>query len=238
MHFINETIIYLKEFNVISIIFRLILATILSGLIGSERSKIGRAAGLRTHIIVCIGSTIAAMTGLYLYEYYELSSDITRLSSQVISGIGFLGAGTILIKNKSIVTGLTTAACVWATGIIGIAIGYGFYEASIIGSILILFTIGKLTVIDKKLDKNINEITVYIEFEDAKLLNTTLKDIENNCCKIKVLNLTTPKTENHNSIGADIILLLHKSNNEDMIIEKLNNINNVNFAISVFETVS
>ena len=229
-----EIINYLKEFNTCSIIFRLLLATLLSGFIGTERSKMGRAAGLRTHILVCIGATIVAMTGQYLYEYYDLTGDVTRIAAQVISGIGFLGAGTILVKNNSIGTGLTTAACVWATGAIGIAIGYGFYEAAIIGALLILFTTGKLGVIDKKVNKNTNEVNVYIEFENAKLLNSTLRQIEGLNCIIENINLTKAKTKNPNGIGAEFTLLTNKKNDKSKIIEQLNKIDNVNFAINTY----
>lgn len=232
---IIEIINHLRNLSIYSILFRLILAVMLSGCIGTERSKMGRAAGLRTHILVCIGATIAAMTGQYLYEHYDLSGDITRIAAQVVSGIGFLGAGTILVKNNSIVTGLTTAACVWATGAIGIAIGYGFYEASIIGGILILLTTWKLGAIDKKVNKNVNEINIYIEFEDAKLLNNTLKQIEKLNCIIENVKLAKAKTKTPNGIGAEIILLVNKKKNKEKIVEQLNQIDNVNFAINTYQ---
>jgi putative Mg2+ transporter-C (MgtC) family protein len=229
-----EIIDYLRNFNLFSIIFRLFLATLLSGCIGTERSKMGRAAGLRTHILVCVGATISAMTGQYLYEYYNLSGDVTRIAAQVISGIGFLGAGTILVKHKSIVTGLTTAACVWATGSIGIAVGYGFYEAAIIGGILILLTTWKLGVIDKKVNKNTWELNLYMEFENAKLLNNTLKEIEKKNCIIENINLVKSKTKTPNGIGAEMMLLINKNKDKEKIIEQLNDIENINFAISIY----
>ena len=108
------------------IILRLFLAVLTGGLIGTERGRHGRAAGMRTHILVCLGATITAMTGIYVDSVMQ-NGDVMRLAAQVISGIGFLGAGMIVPKNGSIVKGLTTAAGVWATATIGIALGYGFY---------------------------------------------------------------------------------------------------------------
>lgn len=110
------------------VIFRLILATILSGLIGLERETHGRTAGLRTHILVCVGSTLIMLTSMYIFDIYKgaLSIDPIRIAAQVISGIGFLGAGAI-IRSRASVKGLTTAASLWAAAGIGLAVGCGFY---------------------------------------------------------------------------------------------------------------
>ncbi len=109
------------------IVQRLLLTTVLAGAIGFERERHGRAAGLRTHILVGVGSCLIMLTGLYLADVFEGRADVepTRLAAQVISGIGFLGAGTIL-RFRASVRGLTTAASLWAVGGVGIAVGAGF----------------------------------------------------------------------------------------------------------------
>ena len=141
MEIINNFFEPIRDFNTISIVVSIFLATALSAVMGFERGRRGRAAGLRTHILVCLGATLASMAGLYIKEYVDPTGDVSRIAAQVISGIGFLGAGTILVRNKSTITGLTTAACVWATGAIGICVGYGFYEAAIVATIITYLTI-------------------------------------------------------------------------------------------------
>lgn len=124
------------------ILVRLLLATVLSGLIGFERESRGRAAGLRTHILVCIGSALAMLTSIYMFDIYRgvATVDPTRIAAQVITGVGFLGAGTIL-RSGATVKGLTTAASLWAVAGIGLAVGCGFYSAAVISTILVVVTL-------------------------------------------------------------------------------------------------
>ena len=96
------------------------LAVLIGGLIGSERARHGRAAGMRTHILVCLGACLTAMTSLYVVNVAGVPGDVFRISAQAISGVGFLGAGMIVLKNNSTIIGLTTAAGVWTTGAIGV----------------------------------------------------------------------------------------------------------------------
>jgi len=130
----------LRDINLWTVIFRLVLAFICGGAIGIERSYKNRPAGLRTHILVCIAATVASMTGIFLSLNMGLPTDISRLGAQVVSGLGFIGAGTIIITRKQTVRGLTTAAGLWGSGIIGLAVGAGFYEGAIITTVLILIT--------------------------------------------------------------------------------------------------
>ncbi len=121
------------------ILIRLLLATVFGGLIGFEREFRGRAAGFRTHILVCLGSTLIMMTSMYMFEIYKgiASVDPGRIAAQVITGIGFLGAGTILRSGDN-VKGLTTAASLWAIAGIGLATGCGFYFAAFTCTILVM----------------------------------------------------------------------------------------------------
>lgn len=116
----------------LEVVIKSVAAVIIGGVIGSERARHGRAAGMRTHILVCLGATLTAMTGMYLSAKMG-TGDAMRISAQVVSGIGFLGVGMIIIKNNNVVSGLTTAAGIWATSIVGIALGYGFYTRSTFG---------------------------------------------------------------------------------------------------------
>ena len=126
---------WLLEPNLLTLIIRTLLAIICAGVIGFERDAHGSAAGLRTHILVCLGAMIAMSTGVFAATHF--SGDASRIGAQVVSGIGFLGAGTIMV-NRGHIKGLTTAAGLWTSACIGLAIGTGFYEAAIVGSIAVL----------------------------------------------------------------------------------------------------
>lgn len=131
-----------------TIFLRIGLAVLLSGLIGLERETIRRPAGLRTHILVCVGSVVAMITSEYLFGKYagHTNIDPARLGAQVISGVGFLGTGTI-IRNGANVKGLTTAASLWAVACVGLAVGIGFYSGAVVGTGIIyitLFLLGKI----------------------------------------------------------------------------------------------
>lgn len=128
--------------DLVMLSLRLLVAAILGGLVGFERERSHQPAGFRTHMLVCIGSALVMVTAEYLRLKYqaEISIDPTRLGAQVISGIGFLGAGTI-IRHGSTVRGLTTAAGLWAVSCIGLAVGSGFYEGAVIATLFITLTL-------------------------------------------------------------------------------------------------
>lgn len=128
------------------VILRLVIASILGGLVGIDREIHNRPAGLRTHILVTVGSALIMLVSMYGFE----GNDPARLSAQVVSGIGFLGAGTIL-RNGNDVKGLTTAASIWVCGGIGLAIGNGYYLGGCITTGIVLFTLLSLGFIEKKL---------------------------------------------------------------------------------------
>lgn len=127
---------WLLEPSLLTMFIRALLALICAGIIGYDRDAHGSAAGLRTHMLVCLGAMLAMATGIFTSEYF--SADAERIGAQVVSGIGFLGAGTIIV-HKGHISGLTTAAGLWASACIGLAIGTGFYEAAIVGTIGIFF---------------------------------------------------------------------------------------------------
>ena len=135
----KEILFMLLNSTEAEIIFRVLLAVCFGALIGLEREHAHRPAGLRTHILVCVGACIVMLTSEFIYKEYRQFSpniDVARLGAQVISGIGFLGAGTI-IRNGSSVKGLTTAASIWVVGCIGLATGIGFYFGATITAISI-----------------------------------------------------------------------------------------------------
>lgn len=158
----------------LKIVIRLILSVIVGLIIGSERAKHGRAAGMRTHTLVALGACLTSLMSVYLSEVVGVQGDIMRISAQVISGIGFLGAGMIIIKNNDIITGLTTAAGVWTTSIIGISLGYGFYTGAIICTVLFLISVVLFSKFEKR--KKSAE-TVYVEISDLYKTNSVVDEI-------------------------------------------------------------
>ena len=154
---------YLREICMQSIILRFILAVLCSGLIGLSRGKRHHAAGFRTHLLVCVGAASVMMINQYICEFLDYNGDIGRMGAQVISGIGFLGAGTILVTGKKHIRGLTSAAGLWASACMGLAVGIGFYEAAVIMSILLFIILSCLEKLDEKYIKTSADLTVYIE---------------------------------------------------------------------------
>ena len=143
LHFLDG----IRGITLLPVIIKLLLALLLGGVIGVERSYKNRPAGFRTHILVTLGATVASMSGIYLYVRAGLPADVSRLGAAVVSGLGFLGAGTIIVTRNYTVKGLTTAAGLWTSGIIGLALGAGFYEGAFIAAALVLLaetTLGDL----------------------------------------------------------------------------------------------
>lgn len=169
-----------------SVTFRIILATILGGAIGLERGHHGRAAGLRTHILVCLGAAIATMIGLYSALVLHFNSDPLRVGAQVVSGIGFLGVGTIMIKKQTQVTGLTTAAGLWATACIGLAVGIGFYWVALLAFAVVMISVTFLSRIDRIRKKEDTQIC-YIEFINTEAVKQFYEAIRPYIASIDVI---------------------------------------------------
>ena len=172
---------------VFEIALRVVLAVIIGGIFGSERARHGRAAGMRTHILVCLGAALTSMTGVFLADYMNYTGDVTRISAQVVSGIGFIGVGMIIIKNNNVVSGLTTAAGIWATSIVGISLGCGFYAGAIIASLFMFIAIVLLSKLERY--KRRNEV-VYIEIDDMYKTNKVInqvRELVNHECPYRIL---------------------------------------------------
>ena len=146
MAFFGELVSGLMGNFFVKSVLRLALSVVVGVLIGSERAKHGRAAGMRTHALVALGACLTSLMSIFVSDILGAGGDVMRISAQVISGIGFLGAGMIIIKNNDIITGLTTAAGVWTTSIIGISLGYGFYTGAIVTTVLFLISIIIFTI--------------------------------------------------------------------------------------------
>ena len=165
---LEEAIDLLQEFNGVSVTVRVLLAAVLGGLVGSERGRRGRAAGMRTHVLVCLGAAMTSMVGLYSAEVLGFTNDPLRVSAQVISGIGFLGAGTIMTRNHAQITGLTTAAGLSPTPSLGLCIGTGSYGGVLAAFLVILVTMVALPSLERKRRTRREYVCYYLELDNVK----------------------------------------------------------------------
>ena len=205
------------------------MAIIFGGIIGYGRERERRPAGLRTHIRVSIGSTLSMITNIYIYEVYNSSSDPTRLGAQVISGIGFLGAGTIIVTGKNKVRGLTTAAGLWACACMGLAIGAGFYSGAIIGCLFIASVTAVLSKLDKRINRNSRNITIYILVNSTKAASKLLKDIQSTNVKISDIEISNNNVSSNDLIGILLGLRISGDICHNDFIESITNKNEVIF---------
>lgn len=201
METIKAIIDFLRDFNIASIAVRLVLAMIMGGTIGLERGKQGRAAGMRTHIFVCMGATLTTMIGYFSLMQYD-TGDPLRVAAQVISGIGFLGVGTILLKGRFQITGLTTAAGLWCAAAIGIALGAGFYEGAIVTFICSVLTVTTFWRVEHLLNKKYSRFGIYIEICSDKHVRDIV-DLLNDNYRISDIQVTAPRSGMAGNVGIE-----------------------------------
>lgn len=201
MEAIREIVAYLRELNIISVTLRLVLAMLMGGTIGLERGKQGRAAGMRTHIFVCMGATLTTMIGYFSLLVYE-TGDPLRVAAQVISGIGFLGVGTILIKGRFQITGLTTAAGLWCAAAIGIALGSGFYEGALITFACSVLTVTIFWRVEHMLNKKYSRFGIYVEISSDKYVRTAI-DMISEKLRVSDVQVTKPRSGIAGNVGIE-----------------------------------
>lgn len=153
------------EVTPVSIVFRLALAAVCGGIIGLERGANKHPAGFRTHILVCLGSAIAMLTNQFILEQFQSNSDPARLGAQVITGVGFLGAGTIFVTGRSKIKGLTTAAGLWASACLGLAFGIGFYSGALVGGLILFTSLALLPRLENYIYTQSRTLDIYIEID-------------------------------------------------------------------------
>lgn len=187
-----EAFDFLRQCNLPSVALRLVLAMIFGGMLGIERAKKGRAAGFRTYMFVCMGAALTVLLSQYesmmlagqwndAAQEVGIRTDVSRFGAQVINGIGFLGAGTIIVTGRQEVKGLTTAAGLWASACMGLAIGAGFYECVILAFLLIFLCIRFLPYLETAIVERARNMNIYVEF-------TSLDDVGEIISRIKAQN--------------------------------------------------
>ena len=215
---------------------RLVVATVCGGIIGIERGRKNRPAGFRTYILVCVGAALTIILGEYLLvmenvwrqtSYGFPSTDISRFGAQVINGIGFLGAGTIIVTGRQQVKGMTTAAGLWASACMGLAIGAGFYMGALIGCLLIIITIVFFTRIESLVISHSRNINLFIEFEEMDDLSRIVECIRSNHVHIFDVEITKAKHSDTKYPNAIFSLQLPKKMTHSSLVTAIASVNNV-----------
>ena len=157
-----------REVTYLAVALRIFAAVIIGGILGLERGMKNRPAGLRTYMLVCVGACVVMLTNQYIYQVFG-SGDPVRMGAQVVSGIGFLGAGTIIVTRRNQIKGLTTAAGLWSAAGVGLALGVGFYEAAIVGTVAVFAVMTLLQRMDNRLHRRSRRLEAYIELSTISL---------------------------------------------------------------------
>ena len=165
----------LREVTWISVLLRPLIALILGGMIGLEREMKNRPAGLRTYMLVCMGACLIMLTNQYIYQLFG-TGDPVRMGAQVVSGIGFLGAGTIMVTRRNQIKGLTTAAGLWASAAVGLAVGIGFYEGAVVCGVAVFLILIVLTPLDRRVHRRIKVMEIYVELQKEASLGQFMQD--------------------------------------------------------------
>ena len=187
------------ELGWLPVCIRLIVAMICGGCIGLERERKRRPAGFRTHILICLGAAMTTLTSQFLTLELHLYTDMARLGAQVIAGIGFIGAGTIIITKRRQVKGLTTAAGLWASAIVGLCCGAGFLEGAVIATVIILLAELVFARLEYFIVSNARVFNLYVEYSEGSTLGVVVDTIKNTGAFIVDMELSKNVTEGRNT---------------------------------------
>ena len=207
------------------------MAAVCGGGIGYLRSVKKRGAGFKTHILVCVGAALIMMTGQYIYAYVSGGNgDVARLAAQVVSGVGFLGAGTIMVTGGNQIKGLTTAAGLWASSGIGLAIGIGFYSGGFFATLIVFFVYNFMERVDEYAYEHSRVYDLYVEFESRQYITPFMLEMKKNGFKFLSIQLSKSKKNKDDIVSATMSIEVNtKSKGVDVhkIIENLEGVNSV-----------
>lgn len=231
MNFIQTTFQEISnpnELNLATIVLRVFMALCIGGILGIERGFRNRPAGFMTYILVSVGSAIFMLTNQYIH-IISPDTDPTRFGAQVISGIGFLGAGTIIVTRQNEIRGLTTAAGLWVAAALGLAVGAGFYAGAIVGIIFSMFALIVLKKIDLYIKQHTRSMEIYIEYNSAFSLRKLFKYTENQGLEIHEMQRGKIKTLGEEFGTLTFTLDLSKQRNHHFIVDALYELEGVEY---------
>ncbi len=210
----------LREITELSILVRILVAIVCGGAIGLERGLKNRPAGLRTYMLVCVGACLVMLTNQYIYQATQ-TGDPMRLGAQVVSGIGFLGAGTIIVTRHNQIKGLTTAAGLWSAAGVGLALGVGFYEAALIAGAAIFFILTILQYWDDKMHNKTKAVEVYLELSSDVSLGDFIRSLRELEVDIQHIQMERDGSSADGTRGLVATLKTKKRCNHLALIEKV-----------------
>ena len=217
----------LRDVNTLSVTVRMVLAVLCGGVIGIEREYKRRPAGFRTHILICLGAAMTTLTSQFLYLELHYYTDMARLGAQVVAGVGFIGAGTIIVTQRQRVKGLTTAAGLWASAIIGLAIGGGFYEGALFATFLIILAELLFSKLEYRMLENAPEINLYMEYTDRSCLEQVLKLYREKNVKVLNMEITRATVGEHHNACAIFSLRLNKKCKVELLLDAIHRVEGV-----------
>ena len=218
----------LREVTFWSIVLRILAAVICGGAIGIERELKNRPAGLRTYMLVCVGSCLIMLTNQYIYQVTQ-SGDPMRLGAQVVSGIGFLGAGTIIVTRHNQIKGLTTAAGLWSAAGVGLALGVGFYEAALVAGVFVFVILTLMQRWDDRMRTKTKVVEVYVEMDAALSLGEFIRQLRKMDLEIHNVQMEQENTLEVNTRGMLATLRSPKRCNHAVLIDIIKKIKGVTY---------
>ncbi len=224
---------FAREMTILGVTFRMVLAAVCGGMIGLEREIKRRPAGFRTHILISLGACTAILTNLYLYQVQHLFTDVSRLGAQVIAGIGFIGAGTIIVTRRQRVKGLTTAAGLWTSAIIGLTVGSGYVECAIFATLMVLIAELILVKIEYKFARKINDVNLFIEYGHSISIEDIVGIVKS--LKINMTTLEINRISGENDTHRYCAVLGVEISNQTLDRELIKSINQLEDVISIEE---
>ena len=218
----------LREITFLSIILRLLVAVVCGGAIGLERGLKNRPAGMRTYMLVCVGACLIMLTNQYLYQVTQ-AGDPMRLGAQVVSGIGFLGAGTIIVTRHNQIKGLTTAAGLWSAAGVGLALGVGFYEAALVAGFLIFVVLTLLQRWDDQMHSKTRMVEIYVELAQSTTVGYFIRGVRNLGLEISNLQIEQEGSGENEIRGLIANIKSPKRTNHTAMMEKIRKIKGVTY---------
>ena len=237
---LQQLLDYLQELNMASVCLRMLLGIAFGGFIGLERGSKQRAAGFRTYMLVCLGAVLTMLLGQYEHQMLTtvwssaaeatgLKTDVARFGAQVISGIGFLGAGTIIVTGRQEVKGLTTGAGLWACACMGLAIGAGFYACVILAFALIVLAIRVLPAVEGFVVEHARNMNLYMEFESLDDIGSIIGCIKALDAQIYQVDIDRGRDDTNRHPSAIFSIRLKKARMQEKLMVCLSEISHVHF---------
>ena len=218
--------------EIVEAIVPISLSLICGGVLGIERGQKKRPAGLRTSMLVCLGATLVMMTNAHIFAATG-SGDMTRMGAQVVSGIGFLGAGTIITTGHNREKGLTTAAGLWSTACIGLAIGSGYYAGAIVGTVMIFVVMVTLHSLDARLTGNAKTMILYVEYDDISAIHRINEFAKERKITVADIEMEMQKYKNSSRMAAVVTLRLPAKGLHTELVDKIAALEGIIFAEEV-----